>query len=177
MRLLQYVFLFAAALVLGYPAPMKRMELSVPAYIDPYSLIDSEYKKIIIEASDTYKVCPILIDTIIKYESRNKRKAKSRRGALGLMQLMPKTGKALGITNFKDPYQNIMGGTRYLAQQLKRFKGNLSLSLAAYNAGPYAVQRYGGVPPYKETKDYIKRITKDISSRVGSLTFYNPVKS
>lgn len=175
---LEYLVLPALLFVMGIPAPLKKNDIIiVPAYIDPALLIESPFKDIILEASEAFKVCPILINAVILQESSNKHKARSRKGAGGLMQIMPKTAKALKIKNVNDPYQNIMGGTRYLAQQLNRYKGNLELALAAYNAGPETVRRFGGVPPYKETKTYIANIKNNLSLRIGNLAFYNPIKS
>ena len=107
-----------------------------------------------------YTVEPSLLHAVIEVESGYDPGAVSPRGAVGLMQLMPETAAALGIQNRSDPYANIVAGVRHLRQLLDRYKGNLDLTLAAYNAGPAAVERYGGVPPYPETHDYIRRIRR-----------------
>jgi soluble lytic murein transglycosylase-like protein len=109
------------------------------------------------EASQKYGVDQKLLRAVIGQESSGKQSAVSPKGATGLMQLMPGTAKALGVDP-SDPYQNIMGGTRYLKEQIDSFGGDVPLALAAYNAGPNAVKKHGGIPPYKETKNYLRKI-------------------
>lgn len=95
---------------------------------------------------------------VIQAESGGRVRARSKAGARGLMQLMPGTARAMGVRNPYDPYQNIAGGMRYLGQLLRMFKGRKDLAVAAYNAGPGAVKKYRGIPPYRETQRYVQRI-------------------
>lgn len=108
----------------------------------------------------TYKVDPELVKAIISVESSGNARSKSNKGAMGLMQLIPETAERFGIKNPWDPRQNIKGGVRYLRFLLAFFEGDVNLVLAGYNAGENAVDRYGGVPPYRETRNYIKKVRK-----------------
>ena len=99
-----------------------------------------------------------LVKAVIKAESKFDHLAVSPKGAMGLMQIMPATGDHMGVANPFNPEQNIDGGVRYLKRLLKIFDNDLNLALAAYNAGPTAVKRYKGIPPYAETRDYLKKV-------------------
>lgn len=119
------------------------------------------YDNIIKEASEKYSVPEYLIKAVIKQESNYMPNAISSKGAIGLMQVMPSTGALLGITDtelLKDPYVNIMTGTKYLSQMLNRYDGRLDLSLSAYNAGPNLVDKLQRIPNIDETKNYVKNI-------------------
>lgn len=121
----------------------------------------AQYEAIFDEASRTYGVSKSLLLAVAKQESNFNANSVSHAGAQGIMQLMPGTAKTLGVKNAFDPYENIMGGAKLLRDNIKSF-GSVPLALAAYNAGPGAVKKYGGVPPYKETQDYVKKIMADL---------------
>ena len=120
----------------------------------------ADYIDVIQAYSIAYEVDPNLIKAIIATESCFDRKAVSRVGARGLMQLMPATAKELGVKDSFNGNANIRGGILYFSQMLARFNNNTELALAAYNAGPHAVERYGGIPPYAETTSYVKKVLK-----------------
>lgn len=117
-----------------------------------------EISDIISEESKKHGIDEKLVKALIKQESGFNPTIESKAGAVGLMQLMPSTAKSLGVKNSKDPRQNVDGGIRYLKSMMEKYNGNLILALAAYNAGPGAVDKYHGVPPYKETQNYVKNI-------------------
>jgi soluble lytic murein transglycosylase-like protein len=122
-------------------------------------------QEIVLSACSRYGIDPDIIYSLIRAESDFDPKAVSRKGALGLMQLMPKTAAQLGVQNPMDAAANIEGGTRYLQNLLQQYHYDLTKALAAYNAGPERVDQYHGVPPYRETITYINRIVRDLYAR------------
>jgi soluble lytic murein transglycosylase-like protein len=116
------------------------------------------FDTIINTISAKYKVDPRLVSAVVQTESNFNPNAVSACGAQGLMQLMPDTAKDLGVKDSLDPTENLDGGVHYLSNMLNRYDGNVSMALAAYNAGPGAVAKYGGVPPYQETQTYVQRV-------------------
>lgn len=110
------------------------------------------------KAADTYHISLNLLKAVAKAESDFDANCTSSSGAMGIMQLMPETAKELGVTNAYDPEENIMAGAKYLSENLSIYNNDISLSLAAYNAGRGAVKKYDGIPPYTETQNYVKKI-------------------
>lgn len=127
------------------------------------------YQEIIRHYASSYRLEEALVKAVIKAESNYNPHAVSSKGARGLMQLIPETARLMRVNDPFDPSQNIRGGSNYLRLMLDRFDGNLDLALAAYNAGPNAVQRHGGIPPYEETRTYVQRVRRylDLYRRAG----------
>ena len=129
-----------------------------PKIVSRYS--SKKYDNIIADAAKRHGVSFSLLKAIIKAESDFNPRAVSKKGAMGLMQIMPRNINLLGVKDPFDPRENIDAGARYFKQLYERFKGKLALSLAAYNAGPQAVDHYKTIPPYEETEEYVKRVLK-----------------
>lgn len=125
-----------------------------------YLSSNKSFDDIFQEASQKYGVSVDLLKAIGKQESNFNPNATSRSGAQGVMQLMPGTAASLGVTDAYDPYQNIMGGSEYISKMLTKYNGDVSLALAAYNAGSNNVDKYGGIPPFKETQNYVVKVTQ-----------------
>lgn len=125
---------------------------------------NGQYAPLINAAAGQYGISPALVDAVMWQESRYNHKALSSAGAVGLMQLMPGTARTLGV-NPHDPWQNVFGGAAYLRKQLDLFDNNVPFALAAYNAGPGAVIKYGGIPPYAETRNYVKVIMRRLMNQ------------
>ena len=136
----------------------KILDSSMEKTKNPSSASRSEINELIDKYSEQAGLDVDFVKAVINQESGFNPNATSKCGAMGLMQLMPGTAQGLGVTNAYDPAQNIQGGTKYLKGLMDRFDNNKSLALAAYNAGPNAVKKYGGIPPYQETQNYVKSV-------------------
>jgi len=125
---------------------------------DPRDVVPASYLNIINRACSRFGVDPSLVHAIVKVESDFNPYAISRKGAMGLMQLMPQTADTMNVRNTFSPDENVEGGVKYLRYLLDRYEGNITLALAAYNAGETAVKKWGTIPPFKETQEYVKKI-------------------
>ena len=141
---------------------------ATPRKVDGWS---PELKQMVDAASARFGVPRELVIAVSRAESAFRSDVTSPAGATGLMQLMPATAKGLGVTDIEDPWQNIAGGTKYLRQLLDRFEGDVTRTVAGYNAGPNAVAKHGGVPPFEETRTYVARVF-DYAAELG----FNPAK-
>jgi soluble lytic murein transglycosylase len=137
-------------------------------------VIDSSYEEYIQTASGRYNLDPDLIRAVIKAESDFNVSARSNKGAMGLMQLMPDTARLHNV-NAYNPSENVEGGARHLRMLLDRYQGDLELSLAAYNAGSAAVEKHRGIPPFPETKEYVRRVLRFYESYRNVLQPFQPV--
>jgi len=165
-------FLFSNLTGLLFSHALAPVEAKGQAFVIPADIPTSgneELDRIIFEAGENQGVDPRFIHAVIWQESKYITQARSHAGAQGLMQLMPATAKRFGCDDPNDPVSNIQAGTKYLSWLLKRFSGNVELALAGYNAGEGAVDKYDGIPPYNETQNYVKIISK----RYGKV--YHPV--
>ena len=165
----------------------KKVMHNSPVYRMKSEKTYSPYHEQISKYAYKYNVSPALVSAVMKAESNYNVKDVSCKGAKGLMQLMPSTAKGLGVDDIFDPEQNVGGGVRYLSYLLDTFGNDFDKSVAAYNAGPNAVKKYEGIPPYKETKGYVKTVKKYYSNynnfrgihsfkdeKTGKLYFYTP---
>jgi len=146
--------------VVPEPASAPVKEHAVPAV-----LTHEEMHTMLSHAGDEHNIDADLLASVVRAESGGQVRAVSRVGALGLMQLMPRTAGEMGVSDAFQPEENIAGGTAYLDQLLKRYHDNVALALAAYNAGPAAVDRYHGMPPYRETRAYVARVIREFNRR------------
>jgi hypothetical protein len=153
------------------------VEKMVPSSRKMDASSNESFSKLAGAISLEYGVSPRLVKTIIQAESNGDSRAISPKGAMGLMQLMPDTARAYRVLNPFDPGENIRAGVRYLRDLLREFSGDLSLSLAAYNAGSGAVRKYQGIPPYPETQEFVRKVQGgyQMDKSLGSLTF-SPMK-
>lgn len=148
------------------PAVAEAPRTATPAAPEtPERLTEADLQPMLTKAGTTYNIDADLLASVIREESGGHAHAVSRAGAQGLMQLMPGTASELGVTNTFAAGENIKGGTAYLNVLLERYKDNLQLALAAYNAGPAAVDRWHGIPPYRETRAYVARVIHEYNRR------------
>jgi soluble lytic murein transglycosylase-like protein len=148
---------------------MKRINESIRA---EFFAEEIPYGELIYEKAKKYDVDPALVVAVIEQESRFKPRARSHVGARGLMQLMPRTGRWMGATDLYNPEQNIDAGVRYIKYLDRRFNGDLNQIIAAYNGGEGNVKRYQGIPPFRETRQYVKKVMKNYDKRTRQMEKY-----
>jgi soluble lytic murein transglycosylase-like protein len=148
------------------PAGKAAEKIDLNNHDQDFFSIPPSQSSLIGQASELYNVDKNLVKSVILAESAANEKAVSKAKAKGLMQLMDQTAREMGVNNVLDPKENILGGTKYLAQMLRLYNGDVNLALASYNAGPGAVEKFNGVPPFEETKNYITRV-------IGYLNHFN----
>lgn len=144
----------------------EKTQSNFKSYLGESQELDTIFQK----AADTYGVDVNLLKSIAKTESNFTTDATSSAGAMGIMQLMPNTAKALGVSNPYDAEESIMGGAKYISQMLKKYDGDVKLALASYNAGPGNVAKYGGIPPFKETQNYVTKVMSAYQGNSSSTT-------
>ncbi len=135
--------------------PLRAPATATRAFAPPEAI-----RQVIGQTASRFNMDPKFVDAVVRVESGYDRRARSPKGAQGLMQLIPATAARFGVQDPFDPAENVRAGVTYLSRLLKQFDGNLPLTLAAYNAGEGAVERYGGVPPFAETRDYVRKVTE-----------------
>jgi transglycosylase-like protein with SLT domain len=158
----------------GAPEPSTSVDVSADFHLPAWD--KAALEPFIQEAAQLHQMSPSLIRAVIQTESRFNPLAVSQVGAQGLMQLMPATARHVGIENPFDPRENILGGTKYLSSMLDRFKGNTARALAAYNAGPTVVARHRGIPPFRETQGYVRKIQKLVQDTDAEFSIPAPVR-
>jgi soluble lytic murein transglycosylase-like protein len=157
--------LFTIALIKGNERPVAELQLlKVCPSLQSVQTLRADILSAIEQAARINDIDPHLLMSVIATESSCIVQARSPKGALGLMQLMPATARHLGVSDPLHIEQNISGGAKYLAELSERFDGDMELTLAAYNAGPTRVRRYGGVPPFKETENFVSRVMQHLQS-------------
>jgi soluble lytic murein transglycosylase-like protein len=154
------------AAIENVPDPSPQAKLEPPASSTTAKLTTTDLGEMLTRAGQQHNLDVDLLASVVKAESNGNARAVSRAGAQGLMQLMPQTAAGLGVHDSFEPQQNVGGGSTYLDALLTRYHDNLALALAAYNAGPQAVAKYHGIPPYRETRVYVARVIHEFNRRV-----------
>lgn len=147
---------------------VENKNISKPGHKKSHTPSSADYLQIIQDKSRKYNIAPSLVNAVIEVESNWNSTAVSKKGARGLMQLMPSTAREMDIGNPLNPEENIEGGVRYLRHLLDKFNGDLSLALAAYNAGPDKIEKFKGIPPITETRQYVKRVLSLYNGNPGT---------